>query len=203
MFSRNRFFSDQRKQTNRQRNALPEANSSHLNIGRAPKGNESSSSSSNHPVLGANCQFSGRANIQAKIPKKRNDAMDSQNSATQAWCCVHQQLGCPSSSDPEDFDCSVLTEWKTRSWNGEEMKFSSGGLKIKSLGITWGLIHFWWNFPFSEKKIVHEQKELFVWCLLCWMVFTKITRYFLKDVFVGFSSVLVAPEFWQISGNSP
>ena len=100
------FFFERPKEAN-QRNALPEANSSRLNIGRAPEGNESSS---NHPVLGSNGQFSGRANIQTKIPNKHNDAMDSQHSATQAWCCVHQQLGCPSSSDPEDFDCSVLTE---------------------------------------------------------------------------------------------
>ena len=50
--------------------------------------------------------------------------MDSQNSATQAWCCVHQQLGCPSSSDPEDFDCSVLTESKN-----EELR-NGGGNEI-------------------------------------------------------------------------
>jgi len=58
-------------------------------------------------------------------------------------------------------------------------------------------------FFFSEKKIVHEQKKLFVSCLLCWMVFTKTTRYFLENVFVRFSSVLVAPESWQLSGKSP
>ena len=29
----------------------------------------------------------------------------------QAWCCVHEQLGCPNARDPIDFDCSALVWW--------------------------------------------------------------------------------------------
>lgn len=93
--------------------------------------------------------------------------MDSQHSATQAWCCVHQQLGCPSSSDPEDFDCSVLTDL-TESKN-EELKWGGNKhflwrFKIQILGDYLRFDSFLGDVFFS-KKSVHEQKELFhVFC---------------------------------------
>lgn len=129
--------------------------------------------------------------------------MDSQNSATQAWCCVHQQLGCPSSSDPEDFDCSVLTDWRspTRSWNGGGHENFLWRFKNQILGDYLRFDSFLGDFFFWKENCPWTKGV--VSCLLCWMAFTKITRYFFKKLFVRFSSVLVAPESWQISGKSP
>ena len=94
------------KQTDKRTHILPETNSSHH-----PK--EETSTPTIH-VSGA-MLVSGRVNLLAKTEKTQPWTHKTQ---LQAWCCVHQQLGCPSSTDPEDFDCSALTE---SVWRSEQM----------------------------------------------------------------------------------